>query len=59
MAAFRIADRSNIRDIRIADEALVKPKVTATVNASVFTDAAERLPELSGKKAGSRVTIVA
>ena len=57
VASFVAADRIATWDIKVVDEAAVKAKVTATVTATWFTDAAERLPVLSGKGCGDRVTI--
>ena len=54
VAPFLRADQIKTWDIKVVEEALVKATTTATVQASVFQDAADRLPVLSGKKADDK-----
>ncbi|CAK0744133.1 hypothetical protein CCP1ISM_190003 [Azospirillaceae bacterium] len=57
VATFRRADRSKVWNIRVVDLSLVKPTRTAIIKATVFQDAADRLTDLTGKKAGSCVNL--
>ncbi len=53
------ADWTSVGDIRIANEAAIKPVATAKVQASVFEDVGQRISSLDGKAGGDRVKIIA
>lgn len=53
------ADWTSVGDVRIANEAAIKPTATAKVQASVFEDVGQRISSLEGKAGGDRVKIIA
>ena len=57
IAQLRRADRSDTRTLKVVDDNLVVAHLTATINSLTFKDAAERLPNIGGKRPGDRVAM--